>query len=194
VLSRSGGMLFGMLVVLASTVVGHAEAHALAITDEVYGCSWNTDSGGCPLDVPNPSDNWFVIGGPNDTATPGAGDDFTYTTSIFYMGLDIGDGTIDVTYSCVGCGTSAFSFAITGIDSIDITGFALLDADGLPFLGLSFGDDWLRFDFDGAAPGGSRTASFSYTAVPSIVPEPSSALLLGAGMLGFAVNARRRKA
>lgn len=103
------------------------------------------------------------------------------------LGVDVGDSSLSVTFDNTGFASAAFN----GIEldaASDITSVTFDGGDLTPFdFYLQDGNLWINFQ---SARGG-RIANFSFSTDPQSVPEPSTLLLLGVGLLA-AGRIRRR--
>lgn len=85
----------------------------------------------------------------------------------------------------------AGTFRIAGASFSDLKDRSLLAFYGLPFAGYG-GDFNISFNAAGAPPGTFTSTQVLSGDVTNSVPEPATMLLLGSGLLGIGVYARRR--
>jgi hypothetical protein len=131
-------------------------------------------------------DNTLVYSGPLhlvstgcNTTTPCPFDMFTTLTTPFLYDPTKGSLLLDVQFSGV--------YSVGGqspLDAVDFSGLATPYGSVATLVGLK---DSVTGGFDA---GGDITA-FSYTLAPTAVPEPSSLVLLGSGLIGIVMRRRR---
>jgi len=139
-----------------------------------------------------------VVSGAFDEYT-GAQDGTFYTT----MGPVGSDGTLSQTLTTVAGAQYSISFWFASVGD-NPSDFSVL-WDGTPLLSLTnpnTGANWTQYTFD-ATGTGSDTLTFSFrddpaymaldnVSVQETVPEPTSLLLVGTGILGLAGTVRRK--